>query len=110
MISFFKYVESGVFTNNSNPYSGMVNVVGNNVYTGSKFTSNSVILSASNKVLAQVIKNRIDIGSPYDKRIQLKRANILQRDILNLNTITNITDFVFDVARLSIGMPSHDSI
>ena len=92
MISFFKYVESGVFTNNSNPYSGMVNVVGNNVYTGSKFTSNSVILSASNKVLAQVIKNRIDIGSSYDKKIQLKRANILQRDILNLNTITNITD------------------
>lgn len=92
MISYFKYVENGAFTANTKPYTGMVNVVGDNVYSGSKLTSNSVLLSATNTFLPQVIKNRIDFGPSYNEKIQISKANILQRDILNLNTIRNITD------------------
>lgn len=92
MISYFKYVDSGAFTANASPYSGMVTVVGDNVYSGSKLTSNSVLLSATNTFLPQVIQNRIDFGPTYNEKIQLSKANILQRDILNLNTIRNIMD------------------
>lgn len=92
MISYFKYVDEGNFTVNSSNYSGMVNVVGDNVYTGSILTSNSVLLSATDTFLPQVIQNKINIGPTLNTDIPVSKANILQRDILNQNTIKSIAD------------------
>lgn len=96
MISYFKYVEPGAFTLNGSSYSGMVNVVGSNVYSGGKFTSNSSLLSATETFLPQVIKNAINIGPIFGKPIPIDKANILQRDILNLNTVNTITEKLND--------------
>jgi len=92
MISYFKYVDEGNFTVNSSNYSGMVNVVGDNVYTGSILTSNSVLLSATDTFLPKVIQNKINIGPTLNTDIPVSKANILQRDILNQNTIKSIAD------------------
>lgn len=93
MINYFKYITTGSFTYNSGiPYSGMVHVLGSNVYSGSILTSNSRLLSSTNTFFPQVILNKLDIGPSYNTQIPVKRANILQRDILNLNTVKSIID------------------
>lgn len=91
MITFFKYVEPGIFVlQDGTPYSGMINVVGNNVYSGRILNSQSKILSATSTFLADAYKNKIDIGPYYEKPIPLQKVNIVQRDILTSNTISDL--------------------
>lgn len=93
MISYFKYIDAGIFTlQDGTPYTGMVNVVGNNVYTGSVFDSQSVLLSATNTFFAQVIENKIDIGPYYNSNVPIYKNNISQRDILTSNALYDVFD------------------
>lgn len=91
MISYFKYTDAGTFTlQDGTTYSGMVNVIGNNVYTGSVFNSQSVLLSATETFLAQVISNKIDIGPIYNTNVPIYKNNIAQRDILTSNALNDV--------------------
>jgi len=93
MISYFKFIDVGAFTlQDGTTYSGMVNVVGNNVYTGSIFNSQSVILSATETFFAQVISNKIDIGPTYNTNVPIYKNNIAQRDILTSNALNDVFD------------------
>jgi hypothetical protein len=93
MISYFKYIDAGIFTlQDGTPYSGLVTVVGDNTYTGGSFNSQSVLLSATDTFFAQVISNKIDIGPRYNQSVNISKTNIVQRDILTSNTLNEVFD------------------
>lgn len=102
MISYFKYVPIGAFTlQDGTSYSGMVNVVNGNVYTGSILNANSKLLSSTKTFLPQVIESKIDFGPTYNTPIPVSKANISQRDILNYNTVKTLAD-TLDTNNLNI--------
>jgi len=93
MIRYFKYIDAGIFTlQDGTPYTGVVNVMGNNVYTGSVFDSQSVLLSATSTFFAQVIENKIDIGPYYSSNVPIYKNSISQRDVLTSNTLRDVFD------------------
>lgn len=89
MISYFKFTDGSDFTLNGSPYTGLINVIDSNVYTGSIFDSNSKQLSSTGTFLSKCFEKGINFNFTARSTLknEIQKVSVYPRTILTVDTL-----------------------
>lgn len=98
MISYFKFTDGGDFTLNGSSYSGLINVVDSDVYTGSVFTSDSKKLSSTGTFLSKCFQDKLNFNYSAGTLLkdQIQQVSIQPRSILSVDLLKETLDILAD--------------